>query len=105
VRAERVTEDVDAVVLHVRPSSRPFDVVLNDLTREGTTVRSAQDARTTQMPMCAKCCRQPDGEWNVSEAASFRCRNEPVPIRVPHAELPVLEVHVLPLQCDHLAAP
>jgi len=105
MRTERVTQDVYAVVHHTGAVRRPLHARLLHLPRQRLTVVLTEHTRAPQVPMFAERLRQPSREWDVTKASAFGRCHLSVPAGPADADLPVHEIHVGPLQRNHLSAP
>lgn len=105
MRAERVTQDVHALLRHLRSARRAQNAVLYHLSGQRLTVVLAQHVWAPQMPMIAERGRESDCEPHIPQSSALRCRYVAVPLGPLDAQLPLAEIDVSPLERDHLAAP
>lgn len=90
--------------LHVRAPRGPPQHHLNDLLRARLPFRVAQHARTAEVTPVAKRVRQPLRQRHVPQPTALRHRHVTLPLGTSHAQLPLVEIDVRPLQRHDLAA-
>jgi hypothetical protein len=78
---------------------------LHDLPRERLSIILTEHACAPQVPMRRQRNVQPVRQWHVPQTPTLGRRHVSVPVGPAHAHLTVGQVHVTPLQRNHLAAP
>ena len=104
VRAERVTQDVNAG-RHLRALGRVANALPGALSGDRRPVVFTQHATAAEMPLLADRCRQPFGHPDDPNASILRRRQLATPVGVPHPNLPSFEIDVGPLECNDFARP
>jgi hypothetical protein len=71
--------------------------------RERSAVVLTEHARAPQVPLRTERRGQASSQRHASQAAAFRRGDDAVPVRPRHADLPIDEIDVAPLERHHLA--
>jgi hypothetical protein len=95
-----VPQPVHAGFRYLRAPSRVPHVVLHHLLRERVPVGLAEHALAPQVSMGLKRRGEPGGQRHVAQPPALGRRHVPLPVGALHAELPLPQVHVAPLECQ-----
>jgi hypothetical protein len=93
VRAERVSEDVDATISQVRTPSCPPHQSLNETLRQRTAISIAEHPVASEMAMRPESCGETNGERDKPHSAPLCGTDMALPLGSLHAELTFGEVH------------
>jgi hypothetical protein len=96
MRAERVPQDMRAVVAKIRATRHSLQDVRHRVLRQRLSVLVTEHPRALQMSMGTQRVGEPLCQRHVPQPPALRCRHLTTPVIALDAHLSLVEVHVRP---------